>query len=282
MNSIALNISNLPIRQDSEGRYNLNDLHKAAGSENKHRPSIWLKNQQTVDLITEIEKAGISAIQSKQQVGTFAVKDLVYAYAMWISPAFTLKVIHAYDSLVSVKYGLKEIPSPYISSAEAAQFKKSLESHCGSNRKRYSDLYRKVWEYYGIDSYKNIPAGKLEESARLCGMRLLKLVKSKIPEETPLLTITQDQLDELVNDKAKVLTGESLPTYSPRVKLLVTIEDGITQEALVPFGCCIVDPKDAVNVKTFIQEYVGMDMIPVVTNAVFAKMNIHLDSTIND
>lgn len=94
-------IANISIGQDSQGRYCLNDLHKAAGSENKHRPKYWLENQQTKDLIAEIEIGGIPPIESKQGLGTYVVKELVYAYAMWISPAFHLKVIRAYDALVT-------------------------------------------------------------------------------------------------------------------------------------------------------------------------------------
>ena len=112
MNALTITIDNTPIRQDADGRYCLNDLHKASGNENKHRPSLWLNNQQTQDLIAEIEKggnspilefgkAGIPAIQSKQNSGTYVVKELVYSYAMWISPAFSLKVIRAYDALVT-------------------------------------------------------------------------------------------------------------------------------------------------------------------------------------
>jgi hypothetical protein len=32
------------ILQDSEGRYFLNDLHRAAGGHKKDRPSTWLQN----------------------------------------------------------------------------------------------------------------------------------------------------------------------------------------------------------------------------------------------
>lgn len=92
--------------QDSEGRYCLNDLHKAAGGEPKHRPNYFLDRVETDDLRYELkreydEKAGIPAIRSVQGLGTYVVKELVYAYAMWISAKFHLQVIRAYDQLVT-------------------------------------------------------------------------------------------------------------------------------------------------------------------------------------
>ena len=66
--TIPVVIADTIIHQDDAGRYCLNDLHKAAGGENRHRPSLWLQNQQTIELIKEIEIAGIPAIQSKQRL----------------------------------------------------------------------------------------------------------------------------------------------------------------------------------------------------------------------
>ena len=83
------------------GMYSLNDLHKAAGAENKHRPNYFFTNQQTKELLAEIEIAGIPAIEAKQGVGTYVCKELVYAYAMWISPKFHLHVIRAFDQMVN-------------------------------------------------------------------------------------------------------------------------------------------------------------------------------------
>lgn len=90
------------IRTDDAGRFNLNDLHKAAGGENRHKPSLFLARASVDELRYELkkdyeEKAGIPAVSVApgRNGGTWVVKELVYAYAMWISPKFHIQVIRA-------------------------------------------------------------------------------------------------------------------------------------------------------------------------------------------
>jgi hypothetical protein len=96
------------VRQDEHGRFSLNDLHQAAGGEPRHKPSNWLANQQSRDLIDELDRCWnssngqtVKVLQGGSAQGTFVARELVYAYAMWISPAFHLKVIRTFDALVT-------------------------------------------------------------------------------------------------------------------------------------------------------------------------------------
>lgn len=96
-----LTIVNNEIRQ-LDGLYSLNDLHAAAGGEAKHQPRYFLANQQTQDLISAIgSDSGIplSVKKGGANQGTYVCKELVYAYAMWISAKFHLQVIRAFDAL---------------------------------------------------------------------------------------------------------------------------------------------------------------------------------------
>lgn len=101
-NSIA--IDQVSIRQDDVGRYSLNDLHIAAGGEERHKPSNFLRQDYVRDLCAEIDRCSDLSIASFESIrgganqGTYACRELVYAYAMWISPAFQLKVIRTFDA----------------------------------------------------------------------------------------------------------------------------------------------------------------------------------------
>lgn len=108
-------ILNKPIRQFG-GLYCLNDLHKASGCESRHKPAEWLRLGQTNELIKELQensKVGIPTLKQNQEVihvihgglnrGTYACRELVLAYATWISPKFFLLVLRTFDSVIQVQ-----------------------------------------------------------------------------------------------------------------------------------------------------------------------------------
>lgn len=121
-------IADTSIKTDAEGRYCLNDLHKASGGEPKHRTNYWINLGDTKELVAEIEKAGIPAVSTKpgRNGGTFVVKELVYAYAMWISPAFHLKVIRAYDNLQTQGIAVADYAADELLTNPLAYFEKVL------------------------------------------------------------------------------------------------------------------------------------------------------------
>lgn len=119
-----ITIQDTLIRTDQQGRYCLNDLHKASGEEIRNRPATWLQNQQTKNLAIELEKDGIPSINTKQGLGTFVRKELVYAYAMWISPAFNLKVIRTFEAVTTQQ----RLPTSFAEALQlAADQAKQLE-----------------------------------------------------------------------------------------------------------------------------------------------------------
>ncbi|TXD98177.1 hypothetical protein ES754_04365 [Psychrobacter frigidicola] len=114
-----LTILNNTIRM-IDGLYSLNDLHKASGSDNKHKPANFVRLENTKSLINEIERCSDMSNEANSiaykviqgghadQQGTFVCRELVYSYAMWISPRFQLLVIRAFDSMVSQQVELSE------------------------------------------------------------------------------------------------------------------------------------------------------------------------------
>lgn len=142
----ALTIADVAIRTDAEGRYCLNDLHRASGGEQRHQPRYWLANQQTQDLIAELGDSGnpLSVQKGGSEQGTFVAKELVYAYAMWISAAFHLRVIRAYDAMVSQPHFAipQTLPEALRLAADLAEQNKALETRVAEQAPKVQALER--------------------------------------------------------------------------------------------------------------------------------------------
>lgn len=129
------------IRQDEDGRYCLNDLHKASGGKPEHRPGHFLRNKQTKALIREMGGAQICAsVIHGDGGGTYVAKELVYAYAMWISSAFALKVIRTYDALTQAQLDKINTLSMRRARAEIELIEAQMDaSRCGLGLRKWRD-----------------------------------------------------------------------------------------------------------------------------------------------
>jgi hypothetical protein len=131
------------IRRDDDGRYCLNDLHRASGGNPNHRPGEFLRNKQTRAMVRELATAEIPAVQAHEGSagGTFVAKELVYAYAMWISPAFALKVIRTYDALMQAQIDKLNALSARRARAELEYLEAQADaSRCGLGLRKWRDV----------------------------------------------------------------------------------------------------------------------------------------------
>lgn len=103
MNQI-ITINGEQIHQDKRGYFCLNDLHRAAGGLEKHSPNRWTRTstyKQLVKALTpKMAFQPVIIIKGGKHQGTYVCKELVYAYAMWISAEFHITVIQTFDALV--------------------------------------------------------------------------------------------------------------------------------------------------------------------------------------
>ena len=159
----ALIIGSSEIRQ-ADGLYSLNDLHKASGEEQRHQPRYFLAIQQTADLISEIENSEKSLFKpievfQGRNGGTYACKELVIAYAAWISPAFHLKVIRVFLAEVG-----RALPEPEtITKAQQGELATLIAERFSSGKDR-PYAWSRFNNHFRLASYKDLPANRFGEA----------------------------------------------------------------------------------------------------------------------
>ena len=116
-------MSNLAILDTSirqlDNLFSLTDLHKASGGDEKHKPVLFLRLDQTKDLISEIENdkvqictLPVKTVRGGKNPSTYACEELVIAYAMWISPQFHLVVLRAFMAMHRNQPQQLSLPEP--------------------------------------------------------------------------------------------------------------------------------------------------------------------------
>ena len=105
-------IAGVQIQTNHRGLYDLSALHEASGGEDRHKPGNWLATNQAKDMIAFIQKDGSVAIETSagRYGGTFACRDMIVSYAMWISAEFHLQVVRTFNAVIDgdIKKALSE------------------------------------------------------------------------------------------------------------------------------------------------------------------------------
>ena len=104
MEKLILNETEIKI--DDFGRYSLTDLWKASGLGKEKKPVHFLKNGKTIELVEflRVENSTFEpAVTTKGRYhgGTWGVRQLVYAYAMWVDVSFLVRVVDVFHSAVN-------------------------------------------------------------------------------------------------------------------------------------------------------------------------------------
>ena len=138
-------VNEMTITTDIEGRYSLNDLHRAAGGEKKHQPAFFMQNnnfKNFLELLTHGKPRFEPMVrkQGRYGGGTWVCKELVYKYAMWINPHFELKVIQTFDKLMIDSYEKPASMAALNELTAKIESDKDVASFCGKELNKYKRI----------------------------------------------------------------------------------------------------------------------------------------------
>jgi len=105
-----INVDGVLIAQDKEGRYSLNDLHRAAVAAGKatdsQRPSNFIKSagvEAFAQVLSEATKRASVVTVKGNKSGTYGVELIVMRYAAWIDPVFEVRIYQTFQAIATGK-----------------------------------------------------------------------------------------------------------------------------------------------------------------------------------
>lgn len=225
-----VSVCGVEVNRDAAGRFSLNDLHRASGGEKRHQPSDWLRLDQTQALVDELKKPipgipGVKEIQPVRSVpgapstggGTFVVRELVYGYAMWISPAFHLTVIRTFDALATGQ------PWPFPGRGQGEMFGPVLDPAKLANT---FGQFLRLGKLGGLEAEAARRVAD-RETRRLLGVSPLAVLGMTAPANAPTYAVVEPEpgpevlpMTELLHRHGHALTAREVHAALERLGLL--------------------------------------------------------------
>lgn len=202
--------------------FSLNDLHQASGSNPNQRPGEFIRTQQTQDLVTEISNAGIHAFEAKRGAGggTYACRELVIAYAAWISAAFHLKVIRVFlDATTPASSPYSVHPHQTLSGQQAQALRDLVSTTAKTMPKEVqAEFTIKAWSklkaHFKV-AYREIPTHEYEEAVSIVARHIDAYnERARTPQ---FITIDRSQLETLWFDLGQMRDRLNAMASDPRL-----------------------------------------------------------------
>ena len=167
----AFTLGEIAVRQ-LNGLFSLNDLHRAAGAARRHEPARFIRLDGTKALIAELgaypemgtpstnSQTPMRVINDGENNGTYACRELVIAYAAWISAAFHLKVIRVFLAATTPQAEPTQTRLDYdrISPAQAQDLKEIVAAIVQAGIQGYGETWSRLQRKFRVNSYLELPA----------------------------------------------------------------------------------------------------------------------------
>ena len=239
-NFTSMTIAGTAVRQ-ANGLFSLNDLHRASGGEENFKPAFFLRNDQTKALIEELAKGADLHLFLKTTKGrngsTYACRELVIAYAAWISAAFHLKVIRVFlDAVQPQRPANPAIDYDRISPAQAQDLKELVHNIVDAKVQGFAETWARLHKKFRVNSYLELPATRFEEARDYLLGKLPEAPQQ--PQATPQPTAFTQALAAARENALSYMNGYRQAVQSgqpsPRMDDIPgTLLEGIVADALM-------------------------------------------------
>lgn len=225
---VPLKNINITLKEDN-GFCNATEMCKMAGKKWNH----YISNNTTKEYLEALaSETGIPASQliisqkgnsGKFDQGTWVHPKVAIHLAQWLSPQFAVKVTNLVHDWMLKRAGVN--PNQ-LTSNQCLRLRMAIKREAKGVSRNFSILYDHLHTYFGVNSYKDIPAEYFEDAINY--IESMREIVKLFDEDEPLV-----KLDDIEEETGRVSkTIDDLKTITRTAALLIDKEESMPLHAM--------------------------------------------------